>query len=735
MYDYRDASAPIEERIKHLLDQMTPEEKIGQMTQLPANIEGNTDKLEHWHVGSYLHCAGEKAHHLQQRAANTRLGIPILFAIDAIHGHCFENNATVFPTQLAASCAWDTAMLYNMGRVTATEVRGCGIHWTFSPVLCVARDTRWGRVNETFGEDPWLIGELASALIKGYQGDSLNAPDTVMACAKHYVAYGETIGGRDAYESSISRRMLLNHFLPPFEKVVKEAGVATLMAGYQSIDGTPCSADPWLMRDLPKNQWGMDGFVVTDWDNVGALHEKQFVASSYDEATQIAVTAGNDMIMTTQSFYDSALAQLKSGALDSRWVDDAVTRILRYKFKLGLFDQRRYADSAAKADIIGKPEHWQHALEASRKCLTLLKNSAQTLPLNAANLDKILVVGPNADNIKAQLGDWSFGSYQAGATDDQMHKANTVTVLQGIQQHLVDRPVEVTYVQGAHCADASINQIDQARAEAEDSDAIVVCVGDTLSQQGEFHDRSDLQLGGNQHALLEALKATGKPLIVVFIASKPLAISWIKENANAILCAFNPGAKGGTAIAETLFGANNPSGKLTISFPYSAGQLPVYYNSYPGWHSVLSNQLDGQERYIDAPAEPVFSFGEGLSYTEFQYSDLKVATPALKPEQDLSVKVTLRNTGDRDGTEVVQLYIRDIYSSVVTPIKNLRAFQRVTLAAGEAKVVTLTVQYWDLALINCALEKVVEPGEFELMVGGSSKDEHLLKARFTVLGA
>ena len=732
MFDYRDATAPIEERVKNLLAQMTPEEKIGQMMVLPSKVEGNIDKIEQWNVGSYFHCAGDKTQELQRRAANTRLGIPIIFAIDAVHGHCFENNATVFPTQLAASCSWDHDVMYNMGRVTATEVRGCGIHWTFSPVLCVGRDTRWGRINETFGEDPWLIGEMATAIIKGYQGDTLNADDTVMACAKHYVGYGETLGGRDAYESSISQRTLLTHFLPPFEKAVKEGGVATLMAGYQSIDGTPCSADPWLMRDIPKTQWGMDGFVVTDWDNVGALHEKQFVAASYAEAANIGVKAGNDMIMTTLAFYDAALEQLKNGQLESHWVDDAVARILRYKFKLGLFDERRYCDLSAKKEIVGQPAHWQHALEASRKSLTLLKNKNNALPLNAEQLNKILVVGPNADNVKAQLGDWSFGSYQAGATDDQMHKSSTVTVLQGIKTLLTSHNIDTAYVQGAHCADNDIDSISEAITQAQQSDVVIACIGDTLSQQGEFHDRSDLNLGGKQQALLEALKATGKPLIIVYIASKPLAISWVKDNADALLCAFNPGAKGGTAIAEALFGELNPSGKLTISFPYSVGQLPVYYNSYPGWHSVLSDRLDGVERYFDAPKEPVFSFGEGLSYTQFNYANLHVLTPKLIAEQTLRVSVQLSNTGAREGCEIVQLYIRDLYSSVVTPIKNLRAFKRVTLAAGESTEVILEVAYWDLALINRALEKVVEAGEFEVMVGTSSKDDDLLKARFWV---
>ncbi|GGB07611.1 glycoside hydrolase family 3 N-terminal domain-containing protein [Agarivorans gilvus] len=734
---YTNPSLSIAERVENLMSLMTLEEKVGQMLQLPANMSDNVDKLEQWNVGSYLHCTGDMVEELQQRAAKTRLGIPIIFGIDAIHGHCFENDSTVFPTQLALSCAWSKQLSQSMAHVTAVETRACGLHWTFSPVLCVGRDSRWGRINETFGEDPWLIGELAAAAIQGYQGENLAAKDSILACAKHYVAYGETTGGRDAYEAEVSPRKLLSVFLPPFEKAVKQAKVATLMAGYQAIDGLPCSASSWILRDIPKTQWGMDGFIVTDWDNVGSLHDKQRVAEDLRHAAKLGLEAGNDMIMTTPSFYQHTIDLVNQGEVDVALVDDAVARILSYKFKLGLFDDFRYTDLSKKPQILGNPVHWHASLEASRQSLTLLKNE-QVLPLDEANKPKILLCGANADDVVAQLGDWSFGSMQAGASDDSFHRRDCVTLRQGLQAAADAGRCELSYVRGAAPAEADFEEILAAVDAAKNSDVIVACVGDILSQHGEFHDRANLDLTGHQQAMLEALKATGKPLVVVFMASKPLTIPWVKQHADAIVCAFNPGAKGGIALTELLLGDLNPSGKLTISFPVHVGQLPVYYNKYQGWHALISGRTNHQERYIDMPEQPLFSFGEGQSYSEFEYSDLQVANPTLSASQDLAagealkVSVQIKNTSQRAGIEIAQLYIRDCVASVTIPVMQLRGFERVELAAGESRQVDFSVPYEDLALINAQLEKVVEPGAFKVLVGASSKAEDLLSADFTV---
>lgn len=773
MNTYQDSKAPVEERVADLLGRMTIEEKVGQMMQLPANRPGMMDLLEQQHIGSYLHCTGSMMRELQERAEKTRLGIPLIFGIDAIHGHCFEPDGTVFPTQLATACSWDRATAHTMGAVTAREVRACGLHWTFSPVLCVGRDPRWGRVDETFGEDPWLVGELGADLIAGYQGLPLPTrpgvpgahtegppdfarEDAILACAKHYAAYGESTGGRDAYEAEVSRRKMLSLFLPPFEKVVRRSGCATLMAGYQTIDGLPCSANPWLLREVPKDGWAMDGFIVTDWNNVGSLHDKQHVAESTKEAAYLAIVAGNDMIMSTPEFYADALELLEEGRIDPAMIDDSVTRILRAKFRLGLFDAMRHADHDRRTHVVGAEDHHEAALEAARRTPVLLKNDAfagaPVLPIDPTRTRRVLLTGPNADDVVAQLGDWSFGSMQAGASDEGFHRAQTTTLRAGISARAQADGVTVEYLPGvpdvgrlpgdpipAEAQDivdppltaGEREEIDRAVSAAEHADLLVAVVGDTLKQHGEFHDRGLLSPGRGQEALVEELSRTGKPLVVVFLASKPLAIRGVKDRSHAILCAFNPGEAGGRAVAEILFGDVNPSGKLPISFPVHEGQLPVYYNKYEGWHARNDGSMGGAERYIDLPEEPLFAFGEGMSYTTFEYSNLVVDTPTLD-RSDLRVRVTVANTGQRDGTEVVQLYVRDLVSSVTRPVKELRGFERVTIPAGTSAEVGLTVAFDELGLVDQDLVRRVEAGEFEVMVGPSSKDEDLLGAIFRV---
>ncbi|MFW5742091.1 MAG: glycoside hydrolase family 3 N-terminal domain-containing protein [Spirochaetota bacterium] len=779
---YTDPRAATEERVADLLSRMTTEEKVGQMMQLPANRSGMMELLEEQHIGSYLHCTGTMMRELQERAERTRLGIPLIFGIDAIHGHCFEPEGTVFPTQLAASCSWDRALIHEMGRITAREVRASGIHWTFSPVFCVARDPRWGRVDETFGEDPWLIGELGSDLVAGYQGMpipprpgfepaagaaaeplSFAREDAILACAKHYAAYGESTGGRDAYEAEVSRRKMLALFLPAFEKAVRRARCATLMTGYQSIDGVPCTADPWLLREVPKDGWGMDGFIVTDWNNVGSLYDKQNAAESTKDAAYLALIAGNDMIMSTPSFYADVLSLLEEGLVHISLVEDAVARILRAKFRLGLFDEMRHTDQSRRAHVVGAPDHHDAALEIARETPVLLKNVAPTdagaerpvLPIDPARVKRILVTGPNADDVVAQLGDWSFGSMQAGAANESFHRAQTTTVLHGLRARAEAAGVRVDYLPGVpttgrrpddplpteaeeivrpSLTEQEAQEIEHAVAGAAEADLVVAVVGDTLRQHGEFHDRGILELSRGQETLVAALSETGTPLVVIYLASKPLAIRSVKDRAHAIVCAFNPGEAGGVALAEILFGDVNPSGKLTVGFPYHEGQLPVYYNKYEGWHARNEGAMGGAERYIDLPEEPLFAFGEGMSYTTFAYEDLVVDTPVLARTgvPELRVRVRITNTGDRDGAEIAQLYIRDVVSSVTRPIKELRAFERVALAAGETKEVTLAVAFDELALVDRDLVRRVEPGEFQVMVGPSSRDEDLLKASFRV---
>ncbi|MBN1992548.1 MAG: glycoside hydrolase family 3 C-terminal domain-containing protein [Anaerolineae bacterium] len=724
---YTNPQRPTAERVADLLSRMTLAEKIGQMCQLDGRQNAEA-LLQEKHIGSFLHIIGEKTNELQKLAEQTRLGIPLIFGIDAIHGHCFWPTATVFPTQLAMACSWNPDLVEKMGQITAREASYTGMHWTFSPELDVARDLRWGRIDETFGEDPFLVGMLGRALVRGYQGQNLADPETILACPKHYAGYSCTQGGRDASEADLSQRHMRSIFLRPFHEAVK-AGCATIMAGYQSIDGVPCTANHWLLTEVLKKEWGFAGFVVTDWNNIGQMYLNQKVCATLAEAVQKAVAAGNDMMMSTPAFPDIALKLAQSGALDLAQIDEACRRILRLKFELGLFDQNRYANLEKGREIIGCAEHRQAALESAYQSIVLLKNQDNLLPL-ANDLKRIAVIGPNADDVIAQLGDWVFlgvmESIMSGNQEkflEALERENVVTVLEGIRQR-AGAASRVDYCRGCDVIKPDTSEIAVAVELARQAEVAIVVVGDTLSQNGEVRDRANLDLSGGQQQLLQSVHATGTPLVVVLINGKPLSIPWVAEHAHAVVEAWNPGLAGGTAVAGLLFGDRNPGGKLAISFPYHVGQQPVYYNQIPGWHT---------HRYVDMPPEPLFAFGYGLSYTSFAYANLKLGAKELAPGQNLQVEIEVRNTGRRAGVEIVQLYLNDVYSSVTTPVKELKAFARVDLQPGEKKTILLEVPYQHLALVNQYLETVVEPGEFEVMVGGSSRDQDLLKDTFAVV--
>lgn len=723
---YRNPDLPTEARVEDLLSKMTLGEKIGQMCQVDGRNDPET-WIKERHVGSFLNVIGDITNQLQALAAGTRLGIPLIFGIDAIHGHALWPDAAVFPTQLAQACSWNPALIEEVGRITAIETALTGIHWTFSPVLGTARDLRWGRINETYGEDPYLVGVLGQALVRGYQGDDLKDPTAILACAKHYAGYPGSQGGRDSYEAELTRRSLRSLYLKPFHDAVK-AGCATLMTGYQAIDGLPCTMDRWLLRDILKDEWGFEGFLVTDWDNVGRLHREQKVCATMAKAAQLAVESGNDMMMSTPEFYEEALQLAQEGVLEHDHIDDACRRILRLKFKLGLFDQKRTLDLTDGPRLIGCDAHRQAALEAATQSIVLLKNQDDLLPL-PESVNRIAVIGPNADDEIAQLGDWTFpgviNSVHTGTEReylDTISRDNVITVLKGIQAR-VDPTTQVDYARGCDVLDDDLDEIPTAVELAREADVAVVVVGDSLLQNGEVRDRADLDLSGGQQQLLEAIHGTGTPMVVVLINGKPLTIPWIAEHAEAIVEAWNTGSEGGEAVAHILFGDRNPSGKLPISFPHHVGQQPVYYNQIPGWH---------RDRYGDMPADPLFAFGFGLSYTTYEYQGLQVLTPILTPGDTLVVKVDVVNSGDWAGTEIVQLYINDVFSSVTTPIKELKAFKRVTLDPGEARTLRLMVPFEDLSLVNQSLETVVEPGKFEVMVGASSRDQNLLKGSFHV---
>ncbi len=727
----------IQLRVEELLHQMTLEEKVAQMMQIPFNMTGKEEALR-WArlgAGSFLHALGDDAREIQQAALSSRLGIPVIFGIDAIHGHGLKHEATIFPSQLSAACAWDPAVVEEMGRVTAREVATDGLHWTFSPVLCLGRDTRWGRVNETFGEDPCLAGELGAAIVRGYQGDSLDAPDAILACAKHYIGYGEAMGARDAMDTQMTYRKMKEVFLPPFRRAV-EAGCASIMTAYGSIDGLPFTADPKTLKDILRDELGFDGFVVTDWNNCESLMTQQHVAANMEEAAVLSANAGNDMIMSTLAFYEAALKAVRSGNLAESVLDDAVRHILTVKFRMNLFE---HPEKTGVPGCVGCEAHLDAARRAARRSITLLKNEGM-LPLKSVK--KVAVIGKNADDLNSQYGDWTYFTHP-NAHEPRPPRRPYVTVKEGFEALCAERGIECVYHFGCevkpNAAGANgpalsdpvaeaIRQQSLARSSREDdipgavdaaksADAIILVVGDMIDQYGEYKDRADLSLSGRQMELYRALRALGIPLTVVLVASKPLCIPEIADTADAVICAFNGGMFGGQAVAEAAFGCFNPSGRLPISFPRHPGQLPVYYNTLPGWHGG---------KYMDQPAEPVYAFGEGMGYAPFTYANL-----TFDPASFLA-KVDVTNAGDVPGTEVVQVYMHDVVASVIRPVKQLIAFTRVELAPGETRTVAIQLKESDFALVNREEQSVVEPGEFELFVGHSSKKADLLRILFTL---
>lgn len=767
---YKNPELPTEERIADLLGRMTLEEKVGQMMQLDARSGDLDDLIVNKHVGSILHTSpSDLPKAVETVNTKTRLGIPLVIGDDCIHGYSFWPGATIFPEQLGMATTWDSEKVQAAGRATAEEVSTTGVHWTFSPVLCIARDTRWGRVGETFGEDPYLIGEMASSIVKGYQGGAKAgeplAKDAILACAKHFAGYSETQGGRDASEADLSHRKLESWFLPPFERVAKE-GCGTFMLGYESIEGVPVTFNKWLLSDRLRGAWNYQGTLITDWDNVGRSVWEQKVKPDYVQAAADAVKSGNDLVMTTPKFYEGAIEAVKTGLLDESLIDAAVARILALKFRLGLFEDPRLPDQERINAVIGSEEHQQLNLEVAREAVALLKNNG-SLPFNAAGAKRIAVVGPLADDAQTQLGDWAGSSGQINWMPDGHPREMITTVLDGFKQ-LSPEGCEVVYSRGANIVDlvpdpegefypdgqprpkigvsAKLDRalLDEAVENARQSDLIVAVVGDVIQAIGEGCSTATLELLGGQNALIDALsnvaRETGKPFVVVLVSSKPqvLPASVIgtngvivdetpAEGTSALLWAPSPGMKGGQAIAEIILGETEPSGRLPITFPRHAGQLPVYYNQIRGQHG---------NRYADLTQNPAFAFGEGLSYTTFEYGEptvTNVPESGMFAETDtVHAEITLTNTGDRKGTEVVQLYIGDIVTSYSWTDRELKAFQRVELEPGESETVAFDIPVSDCTIVDSEANRIVEPGEFEVLIGHSSRREDLKRTTFTV---
>ena len=701
-----------EKKISDLISKMTLEEKVLQMMQL-SDVDfypkGTYEKFIKLGAGSFLHVLGENTAPIIEAAKQTRMKIPPIFGIDAIHGHAFLNGAVIFPSQLGMACSWNTALIEKMGAATAEEVNADGLDWVFSPVLCLGRDTRWGRIDETFGEDTFLVGKLGAAIVRGYEKDSL-----IISCLKHYIGYGEATGGKDSYDTELTERKIRETFLPPFEECV-EAGAGSVMTAYGSIDGTPLTVHKRLLRDILKKELGFEGFVVTDWMNISHMINMQHAAENFAESSRKAVEAGNDMTMNRYEFFDRIVNQVRDGTIDEKYIDEAVRRILRAKYAIGLFGENK---KRLPKSVIGCREHIEINRALTRESLVLLKNNG-ILPLSEST-KKIAVIGPNADDIVSQCGDWTIFTHRP-EEERRVVKNDQYTVLRGMKEIFSDS--EIIYAKGCSIVGAEDDEAEIAKAvaAAEAADAVILAFGDDCSQNGEMKDRAVLELSGRQNELIRRVKAAGKPMVGVLVSGKPLCIGEALENFDALITGFNTGDLGGLCTAEIIAGRVNPSGKLPISFPRASGQIPCYYCEYPGWHT---------NKYCDLAPGNLFDFGFGLSYTKFEYSALSVSSAEISADDDIEISVNIKNTGERDGAEIAELYINDVVSSVITPVKLLRGFCKVFIPAGEEKEVKFTLNAKDLGFISPDGELAVEPGKFEIFVGGSLSS--LLKAEIYV---
>ena len=708
----------IDQRVDSVLRLMTLDEKVGQMNQYngPWSATGpltNDDNLltqiKEGKVGSMLNVTGvARTRELQDLAMQTRLRIPLLFGQDIIHGY-----RTTFPIPLAEAASWDLEAIERSARIAAIEASAAGVHWTFAPMVDIARDPRWGRVMEGAGEDPYLGSLIAKARVKGFQGKGLGNTDAVMACAKHFAAYGAAVGGRDYNSVDMSLRQLHEVYLPPF-KAALDAGAATFMNSFNDLNGIPATANKYLQRDILKGEWKFKGFVVSDWGSVGEMINHGYAKDNKD-ASMLATNAGSDMDMESRSNIQNLAQLVKEGKVKMSVVDDAVRRILRKKFEMGLFDDPyKFCNEAREKEQWNNPAHLDAEKDMARKSIVLLKNENQLLPLKKADAQKkIALIGPLVRSIKEHLGFWSY---------DWPDDSTRITSLWDEVQKKVGGG-KLLYAKGCNINDSSKAGFDEAIAIAKDADIVIMSVGEARDMTGEAKSKSNIHLPGVQEELIKAITATGKPVVVMISAGRPLVFNWTVDNVPAILYTWWLGTKGAEAIADVLFGDYNPSGKLPMSFPGTEGQIPIYYNYYnTGRPATSDSDRFYRSAYIDFSIYPKFAFGHGLSYTNFNYSSITLSSKSLKGNQKLTASVIVTNTGKYDGTEVVQLYIRDMVGSVVRPVKELKGFQKIILKAGESKTVSFTITTDDLKFYNNDLKYDWESGEFEIMVGTSSKD-------------
>lgn len=710
----RSSHSEIEQRIDALLARMTLAEKLGQLQQLDGEGNGNfrpehLDLIRKGLLGSTLNVRGAQRTNLLQHVAmeESRLKIPVLFGFDVIHGY-----RTIFPIPLAEASSWDPGLAERSASIGAQEARDAGVRWTFAPMLDIARDPRWGRITEGAGEDPYLGAAFARARVRGFQGSDYSAPNKILACAKHWVAYGAAEGGRDYNTTDLSENTLREIYFPPFKAAV-DAGVGTVMSGFNDINGVPASANPFTLTKVLRDEWKFDGFVVSDYTSVKELINHGLAANDKD-AARLALNAGVDMEMVSRVFNQHGPALLKEGQVSPATIDEAVRRILRIKFRLGLFEHP-YTDEGREKGSLLTAESRAAAREIAGRSMVLLKNERETLPLSKS-ISSIAVIGPLADDRRAPLGWWSGD----GKPED------TVTPLAGIKAK-VSPQTKVSYAKGCDTQGDSTEGFGEAVAAARNSDVAIVFVGETAEMVGEAASKSSLDLTGRQMDLVKAVNATGKPTIVVLMNGRPLTIPWIAENAPAILEAWMGGTEAGSAIADVLFGDVNPGGKLPVTFPRTVGQVPIYYNHMnTGRPPEANNRYTS--KYLDVPWTPLFPFGYGLSYTQFKITNLQLSAQSIPANGKLTVSVDVENVGKRTGDEVVQLYIRDVAASMTRPVKELKGFQRVTLQPGEKRRVEFVLTAEQLGFWNREMRFVVEPGEFKVMVGPNSED--LIEAKF-----
>lgn len=705
---------PRNEFVSELMAKMTVEEKIAQLVQFtadgtvtgPKGGDNFIEEIKKGNVGSILNATGvEYTRKLQKlNLDNSRLKIPLLFGYDVIHGY-----RTIFPITLGETASWDLDIAKRSSEVAAAEAAASGVHWTFAPMVDIARDPRWGRVSEGSGEDTYLGSKMAFARVKGFQGDDLMAVNTILACTKHFAAYGAAEAGRDYNTVDMSERVLRETYLPPFKATV-DAGVATFMTSFNEISGVPATGNKFLVRDILKGEWKFNGFVVTDYTAINELIPHGFAKDS-THAGELSLRAGIDMDMVGGIYLKNLKKSLNEGKVTQAQIDDACKRILEAKYDLGLFhDPYLYNDEKREKATIYKKEYLDAALNAANKSMVLLKNNG-VLPLRTTQ--KVAFVGPLVGDDWNIIGSWA-------ATGDRTGYATSIQ--EAVTKMITDKS-KVTFDKGVEIVDARKDMMQKALDNARSADVIVAVMGEFENMTGEAASRTNIDLPGIQKEFLAELKKLGKPVVLVLMNGRPLTLTWENDTMDAILEAWYPGTMGGEAVAQTLYGMNNPSGKLPMTFPRSVGQVPIYYNHKNTGRPYLGAKDPEQKyksRYIDSDNSPLYPFGYGLSYTKFEYSNLKLSSKTLNANGKLKIAIDVANTGNYDGEEVVQLYIKDVVGSVTRPVKELKGFKKLLLKKGTKQTVEFEISPDDLRFYNIDMQFVAEPGDFEVFVGGSS---------------